>query len=162
MHQVPTPQKEHEWLHRLVGEWTVEGECNMGPDQPPFKNKGRESVRSFGGLWTIGEGTGEAPEGGGCDSVMTLGFDPASGRFVGTFIASVGTHLWTYSGSLDVAGKVLTLDAEGPSFTGDGTMAKYQDIIEFVTDDHRTLSSQLLLPDGRWQPFMKADYRRTK
>ena len=159
--QMPTPQKEHEWLHRLVGEWTFEGECNMGPDQPPMKNAGRETVRSFGGLWTIGDGTGEMPGGGTHGSVMTLGFDPASGRFVGTFIASVMTHLWVYSGSLDAAGKVLTLDAEGPSFAGDGTTCKYQDIIEFVTDDHRTLSSQMLLPDGRWQPFMTAHYRRT-
>ena len=40
------------------------------------------------------------------------------------------THLWVYDGALDAAGKVLTLDAEGPSFTGDGTTAKYQDVIE--------------------------------
>jgi hypothetical protein len=53
------------------------------------------------------------------------------------------THLWPYNGTLDAAGKVLTLDSEGPSFSGDGTMAKYQDIIEFIGDDHRTLSSQI-------------------
>jgi tRNA A-37 threonylcarbamoyl transferase component Bud32 len=95
-------------------------------------------------------------------TIMTLGFDPPSGRFVGTFIASAMTHLWAYNGSLDAAGKVLTLDAEGPSFAGDGTMAKYQDIFEFLSDDHRTLSSQFLGPDGKWTPFMKAHYRRKR
>jgi len=132
----------------------------MGPDQPPMKNKGRETVRSLGGLWTIGEGSGEAPGGGTCDSVMTLGFDPQTKRFVGTFIASMMTYLWPYNGTLDAAGKVLTLDSEGPSFAGDGAMAMYQDIIEFHSDNHRTLSSQFLGPDGQWVPFMKAHYRR--
>jgi len=158
---VSTPMNEHQWLQRLVGEWTVEGECSMGPDQPSSKITGRETVRSLGGLWTIGEGKGDAPD-GSCDSIMTLGYDPQTKRFVGTFIASAMTHLWPYNGSLDAAGKVLTLDSEGPSFAGDGTMLKYQDIIEFLSDDHRTLSSQFLGPDGKWVPFMKAHYRRTR
>ncbi|MBC7815479.1 MAG: DUF1579 domain-containing protein [Planctomycetaceae bacterium] len=149
------PQKEHQWLQKLVGEWTFEGECRMGPDQPPMKLTGSEVVRSLGGLWTIGEGQGT------CQSIMTLGYDPQTKRFAGTFIASVMTHLWVYDGSLDAAEKVLTLDTEGPKFTGEG-LAKYQDIIEFVSDDHRTLSSQCLGDDGQWHPFMKAHYRRKK
>lgn len=155
------PLKEHQWLSKLVGEWTFEGECGMGPDQPPIKLTGREVVRSHGGLWTIGEGGGEMPGGGTCESIMTLGYDPQSKRFVGTFIASVGVHLWLYNGSLDAAEKVLTLDTVGPNFA-DGALAKYQDIIEFLSDDHRTLSSQMLGEDGQWHPFMKAHYRRQK
>ena len=157
-----TPQREHRWLEKLVGEWTSEMECVMGPDQPPTTSRGTESVRSLGGLWTIGEGEGEMPEGGDeVTSVMTLGYDPKTGRYVGTFIASVMTHMWTYSGSLDESGKVLALDAEGPSFTGEGT-AKYQDRIEFVDDDHRILTSQMLGDDGEWHRFMTAHYRRKK
>lgn len=159
--EIPKPTPEHEWLQRLVGEWTFEGECNMGPDQPAMKSTGRESVRSLGGLWTIGEGVGAMPDGTcECRSIMTLGYNPAQKKFVGTFVASVMTHLWPYVGTLDPAKKVLTLDSEGPSFAGDGTMSKYQDIIEFVDDNHRTLSSQTLGPDGKWVPFMKAHYRR--
>ena len=160
--QTPEPQAEHKWLQRLVGEWTFESECNMGPDQPPMKHGGRETVRSLGGLWTIGEGDGETPDGNTFKTIMTLGYDPQQKRFVGTFIASVMTHLWPYNGSLDASGKVLTLDSEGPSFAGDGTMAKYQDIIEFIDDDYRTLASQMQGPDGKWMPFMKAHYRRKK
>jgi hypothetical protein len=156
MNDQPTP--EHDWLMKLVGEWTCESECIMGPDQPPMKTQGRESVRSLGGLWTICEGTLGAGEMAGT-SIMTLGFDPKTGRFVGTFIASMMYHLWSYNGVLDEAKKVLTLDAEGPSFTGDG-MAKYQDMIEFVDDNHRILSSRMLLPTGEWQHFMSAHYHR--
>ncbi len=158
--QMPEPQREHQWLQRLVGEWTFEAECSAGKDQPPMKSKGTEVVRSLGGLWTVGEGEGEMPGGGKCQSIMTLGYDPQSKRFVGTFVASVMTHLWPYSGSLDAAEKVLTLDSEGPSFADDGSMAKYQDIIEFLSDDHRLLRSQFQGADGQWHQFMQAHYRR--
>jgi hypothetical protein len=156
------PQAEHKWLQKLVGEWTFESECVMGPDQPAMKHTGSETVRSVGGLWTLGEIRGVWPDGGQMTSFMTLGYDPTTKRFVGTFIASMMTHLWIYNGVLDAAGKVLTLDAEGPDFSGGPNMAKYQDIIEFGSDDHRTLKSQILGPDGKWQNFMTAHYRRTK
>jgi hypothetical protein len=155
----PEPQREHRWLEKLVGDWTVESECLMGPDQPPLKSQGVETVRSLGGLWTIAEGEGEVPGGSPMKSVMTLGYDPARGRFVGTFIASVMTHLWTYDGALDGDGKLLELDAEGPNFSGEGT-SKYVDSIEFVDDDHRILRSRVLGDDGNWIPFMTAHYRR--
>lgn len=154
------PQAEHQWLQRLVGQWTIESECVMGPDQPPMKTEGRETVRSLGGLWILGEGSMGTPEGGDCSTLLTLGYDPRIGRFVGTFIASMMTHLWPYNGSLDPSGKVLTLDSEGPGFSGEGQLVRYQDIIEFESDDCRTLRSRMLGEDGQWHWFMKAVYRR--
>lgn len=158
--QIPEPQTEHLWLQQLVGEWTFESECLMGPDQPPMKTTGSEVVKPLGKLWTIGEGTSDSPEGGPWNSIMTLGYNPEAKRFVGTFIASVMTHLWPYLGTLDASTKILTLDSEGPSFAGDGTMSKYQDIIEFITPDHRTLTSRVQSEDGSWHQFMSAHYRR--
>jgi hypothetical protein len=156
------PLAQYQWLQQLVGEWSYEHECVMGPDQPPSKATGRESVRSLGGLWTIAEGVGEAPGMGEVRSVTTLGYDPQKQRFVGTFIASMMTFLWVYEGSLDEAGKVLTLEVEGPSMAGDGQMVKYHDIHEFVSPDHRTLTSRMQGPDGKWVQFMQANYRRQK
>lgn len=154
------PQKEHDWLSKLVGNWACEMECSMGPDKPIMKTTATESVRSLGGLWTIGEGTCDGPDGEPMSSVMTLGYDPQKKKFVGTFVASMMTHLWIYEGTLDASGKVLTLDTEGPSPTGDGSTMRYQDIIEFVSDDHRTLRSQTPGEDGAWHEFMVAHYRR--
>jgi len=158
--QMPEPQAEHKWLQKLVGEWTMEGECSMGPDQPTMKSTGTESVRSVGGLWTLGEG--EMPDGSPCLTFMTLGYDPAQKRFVGNFVGSMMTHMWVYNGSLDASGKVLTLDTEGPDFSGAPGLVAYQDIIEFKSDDHRILSSQLRDKDGNWQKFMTANYYRKK
>ena len=159
MHTVE-PQKEHHWLQQLVGDWTYENECSMGPDQHSAKFTGTESVRSLGGVWVLCEGKGEMPDGCSGISIMTLGYDPAKKRFVGTFIGSMMTYLWVYDGALE--GNVLTLDCEGPSFKGDGKLVKYQDIIEIVSADHRTLRAQTIGDDGKWQKFMTANYRRKK
>jgi Protein of unknown function (DUF1579) len=162
MNTAPQPQKEHQWLHKLVGEWTSEAEMATEPGKPAQTFKGTEIVRSLGGLWVLLEGTGEMPDGGGGSTVMTLGYDPTKGRYVGTFIASMMTHLWLYDGALEAGGRALALDAEGPSMAAEGKMAKYKDVIEFKSDDHRVLTSHMLADDGTWQPFMTAHYRRKK
>ena len=154
------PQKEHLWLQRLVGDWVTEMEASMGPDTAPAKHRGSERVHSIGGLWIQCEGTGEMPGGDTATMLMTLGYDPQKRRFVGTWLGSMMTHLWIYEGQLDESERVLTLNAEGPTMRGDGTMAKYQDIIEIVSDTERSLTSRQLQPDGSWKQFMTARYRR--
>ncbi len=157
------PQKEHRWLQQLLGEWTYEGEAEMSPGQPPVKSTGSESVRGIGELWVQSEGRGEMP---GCDGMatmmMTLGYDTGKKAFVGSWAGSMMTHMWVYTGTLDAAGKVLTLDTEGPSFAGDGGQARYQDVITLKSRDERELSSQVLQGDGTWKRFMTMIYRRVK
>ncbi|MGH7413125.1 MAG: DUF1579 domain-containing protein [Candidatus Rokuibacteriota bacterium] len=160
--EMPAPQKEHQWLQKLVGEWTSEADATMEPGKPPEKFKGTESVRSLGGLWILAEGQGEMPGGGAATTMMTLGYDPQRKRYVGTFIGSMMTHLWGYDGALDAAERVLTLETEGPSMAGDGKMAKYRDVIEFKSDDHRVLTSHMLGDDGTWHGVMTANYRRKR
>jgi len=157
------PQKEHQWLQKLVGEWTYENEAMMGPDQPSLKSTGTETVRSLGGLWILAEGQGEMPcSGAPATTLMTLGYDPQKQRYVGTWIGSMMTYLWQYDGELDASETVLTLHNEGPAMSGEDKMAKYKDVIEFKSDDHRILTSHMLSDDRQWQQFMTAHYRRKK
>lgn len=156
------PQKEHQWLQRLIGEWSWESEASMGPDAPPAVCSGTESVRSLGDLWILSEGQSKMPDGSPATTLMTLGYDPQKKRFVGTFVGSMMTCLWVYEGELDEAERVLTLNAEGPDFSVPGKMASYKDVIEIKSDDHRVLSSHFLGEDGEWLRFMTANYRRNK
>ncbi len=156
-----TPQKEHQWLDALVGEWISEIECVMEPGKPAEISHGTERVRSLGGLWIVAEGQGDMPGVGPATSLLTLGYDPQRKRYVGSFIASMMTHQWLYDGGLDAAGR-LALDTEGPGMAGDGSTAKYRDVMEVVDRDHRTLTSHMLGDGGQWQVFMTARYRRTK
>lgn len=153
------PQKEHQWLHQLVGEWTYEAHSEMGPDKASVKTDGTESVRLLGeGLWILAEGHGEMPGGGPATSVMTLGYDPDKNRYVGTWIGSMMTHLWVYEGTLDASETELELATVGPSMTGDDKMIKYKDVIQLVDDDNRVLRSSVWV--GTWQEIMVATYRR--
>jgi Protein of unknown function (DUF1579) len=155
------PQKEHQWLNRFIGEWGSETEYIMGSDQAPSTLKGSEVVRSLGGIWIVMEGESEMPDSGIGRTLMTLGYDPQSDRYVGTFIGSMMTHLWLYNGSLNMEEKRLVLDTEGPNFS-ESSMTNYKDSIEFVNDDHRILTSQILGDDGNWLQFMTANYHRQK
>lgn len=155
------PTREHQWLQRLVGEWTSEAETRMGPDEPPSVSAGTESVRSLGGVWVVCEGQAEMPGAGEVTMIMTLGYDPQRQRFVGTWVGSMMTQLWVYDGELDPAGGILTLSSEGPAFTGEGK-ANYQDVIEFKNDDHRVMTSRVQRGDGSWQQFMTVNFRRVK
>lgn len=155
-----TTLPQHRWLLRMLGEWKSEGEADMGPGKPKDKFESSETVTSIGEIWVQFDGTmpGDKP----ARTQMTLGYDPARERFVGTFIGSMMTHLWPYEGTLDAAGRVLALDSSGPSFAGDGKILPYRDEIELVDDDHRILRSFLKGPDGAWTKFMEAHYRRVK
>ncbi len=155
------PQKEHDWLQKLVGEWTYEIEVTMGADLSPQKATGTESVRSLGGLWILAEAQGEMPGCGVATTMMTLGYDPQKQRYVGTWIGSMMTYLWVYDGELDAESRVLTLNTEGPAMSGvEGKMAKYKDVTEFKSDDCRVLTSYMLGDDGQWHKFMTGHYRR--
>jgi len=157
------PQKEHHWLQKLVGEWTCETEMVAEPGKPPSKSESVESVRSLGGLWILGESHFKMPSGSLGTAILTLGYDPQKKCYLGTWIGSMMTHMWVYAnGSLDATGKILTLNSEGPSMADQTKMSWYQDVIEFVDDDYRTLTSQVQGEDGKWTKFMTAHYRRKK
>lgn len=154
--------KEHAWLRQFVGEWTGDGVCDMGPGQPQQTWTVDESVRAIGDVWVQAESHGQMPDGTPTTMVITLGYDPDKQRFTGTFVGSMMTYLWIYDGELDATGRVLTLNAEGPSMIGDGSIARYQDIVEAVNDNERLLRSQIRMPDGTWYEFMTTRYRRKK
>lgn len=160
--KISKPQKQHRTLQKIVGDWTYETEMVMQAGSPPLKFSGTESVRALGGLWIVAEGQGEMPGGGMATSVMTVGFDDAKKRFVGTWIGSVMSHMWVYDGTLNPAGKVLTLNTVGPSMLAKGKSAKYKDVIEFKNKNHRVLTSHMQGKGGKWTCFMTAHYRRVK
>ena len=161
MPEFPKPQKEHQWLEQLAGEWTSVMEASMGPDQPPMKCEGTQSAEMIGGRWLAATGQGEMM-GQPMTSVLTLGFDPAKEKYVGTFICSCGNELWTYEGKLSDDGKKLVLDTEGPNMMAPGTTSKYRETIEVKDKDHYVFTSSMEGPDGKMIKFMTADYTRKK
>lgn len=150
------PTAEHRWLQRLAGAWTFEMEAEAGPGEEPFRDAGMEQVRLLGDTWVMCEHV--MPDGVPVANVMTLGYDPARQRFVGTFVSSMMTHLWVYAGTLD--GDLLTLETEGPSYPVADRTVPYRDTIQLVSDDERVHTSSYRRDDGEWHQFMTTRYRR--
>jgi hypothetical protein len=157
--EMPAPQKEHEWLKAFVGDWTSSMEASMGPDTPPMKCTGKETARMLGGFWLIADGQGDML-GTTFNHQMTLGYDAAKKKYIGTWVDSMAGHMWIYEGSVDATGKILTLEAEGPNFMAGGKMTKFRDVTEFKTPDHRIFTSSMLGEDGKWITFVRGDSHR--
>ncbi len=158
---MPAPQKEHEWLHQFVGEWESESEAVVGPDQPAMKCTGSMSSRMLGGFWMVSEQKADLL-GTELNCIQTIGFDPQSKKYVGTWVDSMMNHMWKYEGSVDETGKILTLEAEGPNFTQPGKTAKFRDVYEFKSADEIAISSSMLGEDGKWANFMTGHAKRKK
>src|SRR5690606_23176269 len=148
----------HEFLRRFVGEWTMESQADCGPEMGVVKTHGTDSGRMLGDLWIICEGGGTMPGGGEGQNLMVVGFDTVKNKFVGNWIGSMMTMQWVYEGELDDSGK-LSLHSEGPSMEKEGEYGQYKDVFEFLSDDHRTLTS-FWQKDGEWVQFMQAHYRK--
>lgn len=153
------PQEEHHWLKPLVGEWTYQSECT-DHEGKLYKSEGRAVGRSLGGMWFLVESEWEM-EGTQWGSLITLGYDPEQGAYVGSFIGSMMNRMWTYKGQVRREENKLVLDTVGPKFDGSG-MADYQDIVELVDNDHWVLSSQVKLDSGEWVHFMTSHHYRQK
>lgn len=158
-HQPVEPHAEHHWLRKLIGEWTYEMEVTEPGKSPVIFTTGTEMVQPVGDLWVVGQARGNTSGGVNVESVITLGYDPRQDAYVGTWIGSPMPNLWVYTGNRE--GNVLTLDSEGPNFEEPGSLSNYRDIIEFVSDDHRTLTAQVQGRDGQWHVMgMTTHYHR--
>ncbi|WDZ76057.1 DUF1579 domain-containing protein [Ensifer adhaerens] len=153
------PEEAHRWLEQLLGDWQVR---TSGPDNEPDRSgPWTEHVRSLQGLWIVCEGQGTMPGGSSGETLMTLGYNPETKRYVGTWVGSMLTHMWVYDGELDAQGKSLSLYCEGPDFENPGKTARYRDIITLIDQSRRLLTAQVQAAGGSWKDMMTAEYLRS-
>lgn len=159
--QIPSLEKEHQWLRQFVGQWSTNSKADMGPGKPAMECEGSISSRMIGGFWVLNEMKADLA-GTPMVGIQTVGYDPAKKKYVGTWVDSMANHLWRYEGTVDKSGKILTLEAEGPNFTAEGKLTKYQDIYEFKSADEIAIFSKMLGDDGKWITFMTGTAKRKK
>ncbi|MCF6370366.1 DUF1579 domain-containing protein [Rhizobium halophilum] len=152
--EMAKPQAEHGILEKLVGSWEVAAK-DMGD-----AGIWTEQVRSLHGMWFVAEGNGQMPGGGAATTVLTLGCDPDKGKYVGSWIGSMMTHMWVYEGEVSADGNTLSLYTTGPDFEEPGKTGEYREQIIFTDADHRIFNSSAKQPDGSWKQFMEAHYSR--
>lgn len=154
-----TKQAEHAWLEQFVGSWTFVNECEMG-DGKTNQTHGTATCRSLGGAWLLYECHWEGSEGAGATTITTLGYDPAQGKYVGTFVGSMMAYIWNYVGTVE-HGKRLPLYSYGPKFDGTG-FCNYRDTFEAVDQDTWLFTGELQGDDGQWVQFMTQKHTRKR
>ena len=160
MPDMPKPVKEHEWLAQLAGEWESTMKCEAEPGKT-VEGKSSEKARMLGGFWIVSDGKGEMM-GNAFSSILTLGYDPEKKKFVGTWVDSMTSIMWTYTGTLDEATNTLTLETEGPNPMEPGKTAKFKEVIVLKDKDHKTFTSNIQGEDGKWKEMMTATSTRKK
>lgn len=160
MPPMPKPTTQHQWLQRFVGKWDDQVTINMEPGKPPMKAKMNETFRSLGGFWVVGEGSG-VMMGQRMASNLTIGYDPAQKKYIGTWIDSNSNYMWRYVGSVDSSGKVLTLMTTGPCPMKGGKIVQFKEVTEFKSNNHRVFTSSML-DEGKWTKMLTVDAHRRK
>ncbi len=145
----PKPGKEHQWLTGQAGIWDARIQM-LGEDGKMMESKGVSRVKAGpGGLWVIDEFEAEmmgAPFAGH----GTTGFDPATGKHVGTWIDSWNTTVMQLEGSVDATGKVLTMSGLAPGH--DGTPVRHTMVTTIKDDGSRVF--ELSVPGAEGKPMV--------
>jgi predicted 3-demethylubiquinone-9 3-methyltransferase (glyoxalase superfamily) len=142
-----------EWLKQFEGTWTTISKSPDAGDQPAFTQQATMKSRSVGEHWIINEYSGLA-SGMNFEAIQTVGYDSEKKQFTGSWIDSLLSHTWHYTGSLDETGMKLTLEAEGPDWTDPGKSRRYRDIYEFRSENEIAAISQMMNDQGAWETFM--------
>ncbi|HWM92549.1 MAG TPA: DUF1579 domain-containing protein [Thermoanaerobaculia bacterium] len=155
------PTKEHEWLHQLAGQWEADLEVFAGPGNPPLKVKATENTRRIGGFWILSESE-VTPPGMPFARALTLGYDPQKKKYVGTLVDSNSTHIGKYEGSMDAAGRTLTLEGEMPSPFDPAKSVRVREVIELKSRDQKVVTTSVQGEDGNWFTLLTVNARRKK
>jgi hypothetical protein len=115
--EVPPPPPEIELLKKDVGEWEVDIKVWSAPGADPAVSKGKETTRMFGDYWTItnfeGKMMGMDFQGHG-----TYGYDVKKGKYIGTWIDSLGPYMMHTEGDYDKQTETLTVVGDSPGPDG--------------------------------------------
>ncbi len=156
-----TPGEGQKKLGFMVGTFDTRVRTWMDPSKPP-----EDSAGTSVSAWALGdryvqtkyEGTflGEAFNG-----IGFMGYDNVSRKYVSTWMDTAGTGMMWSTGTLDAAGKVLSMKAtiNDPS-TGKASPADTK--ITIADNDHYSMEMWGKGPSGKMQKIMEIEYVRKK
>ena len=147
--QFPSPSEEHKIVMRDVGEWEITGSMLMEQGNQTFK--GEEKVTAVGGFWTVSHYSSDFM--GGLKGSSTMGYDPQTKKFVGTWVDSfmpAPTHM---KGSYDEKTKTMTYETVGTGMDGKPMPGKI--VIKYIDDNSHTFTMMHKDPTGQTDKLVK-------
>jgi len=141
--QPPKPSKEHRIVMNDVGDWNIKGKMLLPNGFQEFK--GEEKVVAIGKFWTVSNYSANIL--GGLKGSATIGFDPTSKKFVGTWVDSFQPAVTRMSGTYDDTEKTMTYDTTGIGM--DGKPMPGRIIIRYKDENSHTFTMMHRDPTGQ-------------
>jgi hypothetical protein len=154
-HEMEKASKEHLALKDGVGTWDYVMKFREGPDKPEQEVKGIQTVTQVGDFWIVFDIKTDNMMGMPWHGHGTVGYDPKKKKYVGTFVESMSSDRMLGEGTMDAAGKVLTMD-------WDGGHMKMREVSERKDKDTGTMTMTMIGPDGKEMPGFTISYKRKK
>jgi hypothetical protein len=155
---IPQPGPAHQVYQKDVGVWDADVVINPGPGAPPIPSKGVATNRmGCGGRWLICEFKNETT---GFEGHGIFGYDPAKGKYVGTWIDPMRTFLTIYEGTYDSATKTMTMWVE--TEITQGKRIRWRETTETKDRDTQIWRQLMTLPGGNEFEAMTVTYSRRK
>lgn len=157
---LPKPTSHHLSMKAMEGTWDAVVKTYGAPGKPPTESKGTEINKLVAsGLWLQSEFSssmlGMAFEGRGL-----FGFDPSTGKHVGTWVDNVSTAQSLPVGTChgDCKEITSTFELPGPG----GRPMRFKEVAKQSDADHRAMAMWIQGPGDQWMLVMEIDYTRRK
>ncbi len=147
--EMPKPSEEHGILKKDVGEWTIEGKMLMPEGTQEFKAE--EKVVAIGQFWTVSHYSSDIL--GGLKGSLTVGFDPKTKQYVGTWVDSLQPTPTRMKGTYDSKSKTMTYATTGIGLDGEPMPGKI--IVQYKSDDRHFFTMMHQDPTGQTDKMVK-------
>ncbi|MCH8270255.1 MAG: DUF1579 domain-containing protein [Planctomycetes bacterium] len=132
-----TPDEHHALLEAFVGEWTTHAVFQMTPEAPPMESTGSDvSEMIFDGRYLVSHVRGDMM-GMPFQGRSVMGYDKVQKKFVGMWIDSMSTMIFTNSGQYDPASRTFTMTSTYTDPMGDKKRSKH--VTTILSSSERTL-----------------------
>ena len=158
--ELAIPGAPHQLLARMAGSWDVRSSCTMEPGKPPMESTGTsEQKMILDGRFLQQEFAGDMM-GSPFTGIGFVGYDNHTGKYVSTWMDTMGTGIYYFEGTADADGKTITQKCnyddpvQGP--------VEWRSVTRIVDDD--TLEFEMYSTDqsGNEQKMAEMTYTRKK
>jgi hypothetical protein len=147
--------KECAVFEKDVGTWDAVIKVFGAPGQVVNETKGVANNHLIAaGRWLVMDFKGD----GGFEGHGIYGFDPARGKYVGTWVDTMRTALAQLEGTWDADKRTMTF--VGEMKTADGRTVRWREVTEHVDDRTQVYRSIVPTPDGKEHVALEVVYRR--
>ena len=152
----PVLPPEFSLLRKDVGEWNAELTVVPGPGAAPQLSKGRLVGRLIsGGRWLVTDFKNHTT---GFEGHGLYGFNPSTGRFVGTWVDDMRSNIYVGEGVWDEASKTMTYTWKAAMPNGQ-TMT-WRETSQMVSENERLFLVLFPAPSGGEFEMLRAVYKR--